>query len=163
MVSTVGSTAVVMAIPNQVPILPAWCAVPDKAGQSRLATLGQELGMLLLPDDVVAEDCRQRWVQHLGQVLERGKFADEAVLLLQVKTDGDLILPLLMAWPAHDAAAVLAEAAIPAASQPFQAERVRKQNRHARNRFGLNRLPALLRRGAGPPRCRICRAIRGAC
>jgi flagellar motor switch protein FliN len=121
-VSTVGSAAVVMAIPNQVPILPAWCAAPDKAGENRLATLGQELGMLLLPDDARSEDCRQGWVQHLSQALERGQFADEAALVLQVKIDGDLVLPLLMAWSAQDAAAVLAEPKNPAASKPAQAQ-----------------------------------------
>ncbi len=74
----VGSAAVVLAIPNDEQILPPWCPAPDKAGESRLATLGQELGMLLLPDDVMAEDCRSGWVQHVGQAITRAKLADEA-------------------------------------------------------------------------------------
>jgi flagellar motor switch protein FliN len=121
-VSTVGSAGIVMAIPNQDQILPAWCAAPDKAGESRLVTLGQELGMLLLPDDVMADDCRQCWVQHVGQALERGKFVDEAALTLLVKIDGNLVLRLVMAWPARDPAAVLAEPKSPAAVQPTLAE-----------------------------------------
>ena len=43
--------------------------------------------MLLLPDELMAEDCRQGWVPHVGQALDRGKFADEAALLLTVTID----------------------------------------------------------------------------
>jgi flagellar motor switch protein FliN len=123
----VGSAAVVLAIPDQEQLLPSWCAAPDKAGESRLATLGQELGMLLLPDDVIAEDCRSGWVQHVGQAIARGKLADEAALMLQVKVDGGRMLRLFMAWPAGQPAAVLADPTKPAASQPPQAEPVRPQ------------------------------------
>jgi flagellar motor switch/type III secretory pathway protein FliN len=120
--STVGSAGLVMAIPNREQILPAWCAAPDKAGESRLATLGQELGMLLLPDDVIAEDSRQAWVPHVGQALARGNCVDEAALLLQVKFDGQRVLQLIMAWPAQNPAAILSPPAPVAPKQPAPAK-----------------------------------------
>ena len=116
--SMVGSAGLVMAIPHREQVLPAWCAAPDKAGESRLATLGQELGMLLLPDDVIAEDSRQGWVPHIGQALQRGNCVDEAALLLQVKFDGDRVLQLIMAWPAQSPAAILSDPAPVAPKQP---------------------------------------------
>jgi flagellar motor switch/type III secretory pathway protein FliN len=112
-VSSVADAGLVMAIPNQNQILPAWCAAPDKTGESQLATLGQELGMLLLPDDVMAADCRSGWTQHVGNALRRGEFADEAALMLQVKADGDRSLQILVAWPAKMPASILAEPAKP--------------------------------------------------
>jgi flagellar motor switch protein FliN/FliY len=128
----VGSAAAVIAIPNQDQILPPWCPTPDKAGEIRLAALGQELGMLLLPDDVMAEACRTGWVQHVGQALERGQFADEVAVTLQIKVAGDRILRLVMVWPAQEPAAVLDETAKPAAAQPARPEAARPQQPAAR-------------------------------
>lgn len=49
-----GQTAVAL-LPEAAGVLPAWYGQPDVTGQSKLATLGQELSLLLFPDRLAAE------------------------------------------------------------------------------------------------------------
>ncbi|MDZ7615510.1 MAG: hypothetical protein U1E05_00810, partial [Patescibacteria group bacterium] len=46
----VGSEAALVLLPESSKLVPPWCAAPDPTGQSKLSTLAQELGMLVLPD-----------------------------------------------------------------------------------------------------------------
>src|SRR5690606_16372769 len=52
----VQSQAAVLVIPEAGKLLPAWYAQPDATGESKLATLAQELSILLLPDELAADE-----------------------------------------------------------------------------------------------------------
>lgn len=52
----VGSSALVAVLPESSGILPQWYAEPGPTGISRLATLAQELSMLVLPDGLPVGD-----------------------------------------------------------------------------------------------------------
>ncbi len=73
---TVGSTAALLLLPEQSGIMPAWYAAPDATGESRLTTLAQELGMVLLPEAYMAEEFRATRVARLVEAVARGGVAD---------------------------------------------------------------------------------------
>ena len=73
-------TTVVMTIPDK-GLVPAWCAQPDPTGESKLATLAQELGMNLLPETWIAHDFSARWVPNLADALARGGVPQDAVVV----------------------------------------------------------------------------------
>ena len=74
-------TTVVMTIPAAKGLVPAWCAQPDPTGESKLATLAQELGMNLLPETWIAHDFSARWVANLADALDRGGVPQDAVVV----------------------------------------------------------------------------------
>jgi flagellar motor switch protein FliN len=78
-VFTSGSQSAVFTLPESTGLLPDWYKTPDKTGQSKLTTLAQELGMLLLPETVAVSDFKASRVENLGEALRRGELADEAV------------------------------------------------------------------------------------
>jgi len=49
-VRMVGTAGVLALVPESSGLLPAWCSAPDATGESKLTTLAQELGMILLPE-----------------------------------------------------------------------------------------------------------------
>jgi len=55
---TCGERGLLAVLPESSLLLPDWCAKPDATGSSKLATLAQELGMLLLPESCPADDFR---------------------------------------------------------------------------------------------------------
>ena len=82
-------TTVAMTIPAAKGLVPAWCAQPDLTGESKLATLAQELGMNLLPETWIAHDFSARWVRNLADALGRGGVPPGAVVVpLAVSQDG---------------------------------------------------------------------------
>ena len=72
-------TTVVVTIPAAKGLVPAWCAQPDPTGESKLATLAQELGMNLLPETWLAHDFSARWVANLGDALGLGGVPPDAL------------------------------------------------------------------------------------
>lgn len=77
----VGERAVVVVVPQASGLLPDWVAQPDPTGESKLATLGQELGVLLLPPDCMAENFKSGHVADLKQALEQAGVADGTAVL----------------------------------------------------------------------------------
>ncbi len=57
------------AVPHHDAMLPSWYRAPDPTGASKLTTLAQELGMLLLDDDALPDVFTARHVENLQQTL----------------------------------------------------------------------------------------------
>lgn len=111
-VLTVGETGALVLIPGQSGILPGWCEHPDATGQSKLATLAQELGMLLLPDRYLPQDFQAGHVKSLHAAAARGGLVGAAAMVpLNLEAgDGTRSTAALM-WPLTKPFAVLATAA----------------------------------------------------
>ena len=75
----VGEQAAVVLIAESSGLLPDWYRVPDATGQSKLTTLAQELGMLLLPESHMPEQFQAGHVDRLSTAIQRGGLADDAV------------------------------------------------------------------------------------
>ena len=107
-VFTVDDMAAVAVLPEGSGLLPEWIATPDATGQSKLATLAQELGMLLLPETVIASDFQAVHVKHAMEALTRGKLADDtAVVSLGLSSESDATGTLSLIWPLGDPKAIL--------------------------------------------------------
>ncbi|MBX7164999.1 MAG: FliM/FliN family flagellar motor C-terminal domain-containing protein [Pirellulales bacterium] len=107
----VGSAAAVVLVPKSSGVLPDWYAEPDATGKSKLTTLAQELGMLLLPDACAADDFLAAAVPELSASLVRGGAADGAgLVLLELISDG-APAPIALVWPLPNKAAILTPAA----------------------------------------------------
>jgi flagellar motor switch/type III secretory pathway protein FliN len=104
----VGNSGAVLAIPESSGFVPSWCASPDATGQSKLATLAQELGMLLLPEAFMPEDFKSARVDKLSEALIRGGLGESAaaVSLNLSSADGKQGVAQLV-WPLTKPAAVL--------------------------------------------------------
>ena len=75
-----GPAHVALALPGGEGGLPTWCADPDPTGQSKLATVAQELGMLLLPETYAPEEAGEVvWLEDLTQIAQRFAFGQDAV------------------------------------------------------------------------------------
>ena len=93
-------TAVVMTIPAGKGLVPTWCVQPDPTGESKLATLAQELGMNLLPETWIAHDFSARWVISLADALGRGGVPQDAVVVpLSVSRGGQPSGTIGILWP----------------------------------------------------------------
>ncbi len=93
-------TAVAMTIPAAKGLVPAWCAKPDLTGESKLATLAQELGMNLLPETWIAHDFRAHWVTNLADALGRGGVPQDAEMVpLAVSRKGQPVGTIGILWP----------------------------------------------------------------
>ena len=77
-VLTVGETAAVALLPEASGLIPEWYADPDPTGESKLTTLAQELGMLLLPEDLMPEQFAAGRVEQLSEAIGRGVVAEGA-------------------------------------------------------------------------------------
>lgn len=119
---TIGNTGALVMLAEASGLLPPWYAAPDATGQSKLTTLAQELGMLLLPEDQMAEDFAAGRVASLTAACQRSGVSEGASLVPLTLTVGDQSAELLLVWPAvlpTQALAVAAEAPAPAEkSQP---------------------------------------------
>ena len=93
----------VLTIPAAQGLVPDWCVQPDSSGESRLATLAQELEMNLLPETWLAQDLRARWVPNMAEALGRGGVPQDAVVVplaasLAGRADGTIGL----IWPVQN-------------------------------------------------------------
>jgi flagellar motor switch/type III secretory pathway protein FliN len=125
-VISVGTGGAVLLLPESTGLLPGWYGSPDPTGQSKLTTLAQELGMVLLPEEYMAEDFKSGRVENLSEALERGGLAGGvAKVPLEIKSkDGQQGVALLV-WPVSRPGQVLAATSRPSeattAGVPFSA------------------------------------------
>jgi flagellar motor switch/type III secretory pathway protein FliN len=95
----IGSVGAVAILAESSGLVPGWCVAPDPTGQSKLATLAQELSMLLLPDSLPADTFEAFHVPHLGQALTRGGLATDGACLPLQLSSGDKQATLRLLWP----------------------------------------------------------------
>lgn len=110
----VGEQSAVAILTEGAGLLPEWYKNPDPTGESRLMTLAQEFGMLLLPEALMPSDSKAGRVANVGQSLSRGVASwplAHVPLSLHV---GDKQGVLYVAWPIGKTAELFdATAAVP--------------------------------------------------
>jgi len=107
-VMIVGSEAALLILPDASGLVPEWTADPDPTGQSKLTTLAQELGMILLPEAYMPEDFKAAWVKTLSGALARGGVADGAALVpLEIEGPDGRRGRASLIWPASKPAAAI--------------------------------------------------------
>jgi flagellar motor switch/type III secretory pathway protein FliN len=122
-VLTVGQTGALVLLPESSGLLPDWYANPDATGTSKLATLAQELGMVLLPEDYMPDAFRALKVNRLTKALSQAGVSDgAAVLPLEIcrEGDGEAKATAWLIWPAGDPGGITGVAP-PAAEAPAPA------------------------------------------
>ncbi len=149
-VLNVESEAAMVLIPQPDGVLPEWYSSPDPTGESKLATLGQELGMTLLPEEFMAMEFQVQAVEDLATACQSGSPGDNpAKLSMQLEVDGSQH-EALMVWPltspgsvfeassSSDEAAAPQEAASsePPAAAPSSASQSGAPTSAARQRIG---------------------------
>jgi flagellar motor switch/type III secretory pathway protein FliN len=83
-----GTEAAVVVLEDSTGLLPAWYSAPDATGISKLATLAQELGMLVLPESCMPDDSLALSVQDIPVALTRaGLAADATAVSLQIESE----------------------------------------------------------------------------
>lgn len=98
-VLNVESEAALVLISEESGLLPDWYTEPDPTGESKLATLGQELGMTLLPEEFMAMEFQVQAVESLANACRNGAPGDApAKLRLQLEVGGKS-REALMVWP----------------------------------------------------------------
>ena len=116
---TVENSAALLALPESCGLLPDWYAEPDATGQSKLATLAQESGMLVLPEQFMPEGFKAARVSNLAAAIERGGVAAGAgVVPLRLKAPSGASGVMNLIWPADTPGDVFAE---PHAEKPAAA------------------------------------------
>ena len=104
----VGDTGAVVVLPESSGLLPDWCAQPDATGESKLTTLAQEMGMILLPEAYSPEDFKAGWVKTLSGALARGGISDGGSLIpLELESADGRQATASLIWPVGKPAAVL--------------------------------------------------------
>ena len=110
-VLTVGDSAAIFALAEASGMVPSWAAAPDPTGQSKLTTLAQELGMILLPEQFMPDDFQAARVKTLKGGLARGGVADGAALVPIAVTSGASKATAALIFPAPKPATVIGAAA----------------------------------------------------
>jgi len=80
-------------------LLPVWYDNPDPTGESKLSTLGQELGMTLLPESFMAMEFEVFAVDDLAVSIKSGGFADSPAKLSLNLNAGGFDHHIEMYWP----------------------------------------------------------------
>ena len=118
-VMTTGGVAAIFAVSEASGLVPEWTANPDPTGESKLTTLAQELGMILLPEQFMPEDFKAGRAKNLKGALARGGIADGAAFVPLEITAGDKKGAALLVFPAPKPAGVIGAAAPePPAAKP---------------------------------------------
>lgn len=111
-VLVVESSSALLLLPESTGILPSWCESPDATGQAKLTTLAQELGMVLLPEQVMPDDFKAARVASLVDAVARGGVENGAALVpLEISTADGRQGTATLVWPAPHPEAVLQEPA----------------------------------------------------
>jgi flagellar motor switch protein FliN len=108
----VGGGGVLVLLPQTTGLLPPWCARPDATGQSKLSTLAQELGMVLLPDRFMLEAFAAGRVDDLAAALARGEPKVGAMAIALEVSAGQQRGTARLVWPLARPAQVLTEGAM---------------------------------------------------
>lgn len=118
----VGPLALAAVLPESSGLLPDWYKTPDATGTSKLATLAQELSMLVLPEALPVGETKTSYVANLKTALAAAGMSDDATQVALQLTSGDKSGTLRLIWPLTAPAQLLAApAATPtpaAASSP---------------------------------------------
>ena len=121
----IGGRAAVLLLPEATGLVPDWANNPDPTGQSKLTTLAQELGMLLLPEDLMPEQFECQRVERLDESVTRGGLGEElGVVPLTLKPSEGNPGAANLIWPLLKPDAVFggtAEAATSSPEPPAQA------------------------------------------
>jgi flagellar motor switch protein FliN len=96
---TFGEAGFVAVLGETSGLLPDWYRAPDKTGQSKLSTLGQELSMLLVPDSLAADEFKAVRVGDIAAALERAEAAEGAATIALELMSGDKKATLQLIWP----------------------------------------------------------------
>lgn len=109
-------------IPATDGLLPEWYTNPDPTGESKLSTLAQELGMLVVPESLFADTFEGKHVEQLSAALVAAEVADDASLVTLQLTSGDSSAEMSLIWPLASPDSIFPaeepEEAAPAASAP---------------------------------------------
>ena len=94
-----GEAGGVLLLPESTGLLPDWYAEPDATGESKLATLAQELGMNVLPEQFMPDGFRAERVADVAESLRRTEVAsDAAVVELKLSSEAQQGAATLI-WP----------------------------------------------------------------
>jgi flagellar motor switch/type III secretory pathway protein FliN len=120
-----GLAALAILIPQSRGLLPRGYDSADPKAQSRLTTLAQELGMLVLPEALLAEDAQGFCVANLADALRDGGAKEDASLLNLVLKSAGKQDEASVIWPLSSARQITkvqaAGSAGPSAAQHGQA------------------------------------------
>jgi flagellar motor switch/type III secretory pathway protein FliN len=113
-----GQEAALVLLAASSGFVPDWTNAPDATGRSKLATLAQELGAILLPAEVAADDCAAGYVESLSAAVGRGGVASGAGAIHCLLKSGEQTAALRIVWPATSPAAVLPASMPPPTKSP---------------------------------------------
>ena len=111
---TFGEVGAIVLLPAASGLIPAWCESPDRAGESKLATLAEEFGSLLMPDQFVADRFSTARVETAHDALSSGGVADQVVMVPFLATCGEKSGKLSLIWPLSRPESALSGASRPA-------------------------------------------------
>ena len=94
-----GEEGVAVAFPASSEMVPEWVKSPDPTGESKLSTLAQELSMLLMPEDLMAEIFEARWVDDIPTALSQSEPSETAHVASLELAAGETLGFLQMVWP----------------------------------------------------------------
>jgi len=155
-----GPQAAAVILPESTGLLPGWCASPDATGQSKLSTLAQELGMLLLPEQFMPEDFKAGYSANLRDALANagvtGEIASVPLEFVAKRPKAFLLWPIpnpdqLLAQPTSGAGSPKATKAgtsaapQPVGSSPLGSTAPQSRTSHSRRRCSLADLPSYTR------------------
>lgn len=125
-----------VAIPAAAGLLPDWYTAADPTSRSKLDTLAQELGLVLLPEDIAPEEFTARHVANLREAIVRGSPAAGAVAIPLLidrpeapRTEALLVWPLeapRSVWEESSANQAQGEGQPAGASQPGRSDSQRQ-------------------------------------
>ncbi len=96
---------VLALVPQSSNLLPAWYRQPDATGTSKLQTLAQEAGMILLPEELMPQGAEVADVEPLAEALRRWNVSEEATVLPLELAGEEGSGTLWLCWPASAAQA----------------------------------------------------------
>jgi flagellar motor switch/type III secretory pathway protein FliN len=138
--------AVLLLLPEASGLLPEWCKAPDATGTSKLTTLAQELGMILLPEEHMPYDFAARHVERLADAVARGGVGPGAGIVRLEIAAGETQAPLTMLWPALRPEGIFAA---PKVERPTDAARSAEEKRRQESdeelEERLQKLPSYVR------------------
>jgi flagellar motor switch protein FliN/FliY len=101
---------VLLLLPESSGLLPAWYHAPDATGVSKLNTLAQELGLILIPEEFQLDSYAAKQVPRLLDAVVRGG-ASIGAALIRLELQGTAeAATLYMLWPLPRPEAVFASA-----------------------------------------------------
>jgi len=116
-VLTIGGAGAVLVLAESSDFVPEWCANPDPTGESKLTTLAQELGMLVLPEQFMPDDFKTARLKNLSGAIRRGDLGDQAAVVPLELSCGDKQGTARLIWPLSKPSAVIGQAAAKAQPQ----------------------------------------------